>query len=79
MLNTTGNNHYLIPRPPVFSDRYRNESEVPPPIVHDRLVIEDFPVGTISTAWINMVKQGLSEWIRIPVIVARGVEPGPVV
>ena len=52
---------------------------MPPPIVHDRLVIEDFPVGTISTAWINMVKQGLSEWIRIPVIVARGVEPGPVV
>lgn len=68
--------HY---RPPIFSDRYRNESEVPPPIVRDRLVVEEFPVGTISTAWINMVKQGLSEWIRVPVIVARGVEPGPVV
>lgn len=68
--------HY---RPPVFSDRYRNESEVPPPVVRDRLVVEEFPAGTISTAWINMVKQGLSEWIRVPIIVARGVEPGPVV
>ena len=68
--------HY---RPPVFSDRYRNESDVPPPVIRDRLVVEEFPIGTISTAWINMVKQGLSEWIRVPVIVARGVEPGPVV
>ncbi|KAJ3411296.1 hypothetical protein HDV05_002400 [Chytridiales sp. JEL 0842] len=68
--------HY---KPPVFSARYRNESEVPPPIVKDSLVIEDFPVGTISTAYINMVKQGLSEWVRIPVIVARGVKEGPTV
>ena len=52
---------------------------MPPPVVRDRLVVEEFPAGTISTAWINMVKQGLSEWIRVPVIVARGVEPGPVV
>jgi hypothetical protein len=33
-------------------------------------------MGTISTAWINMVKEGLSEWIKIPVIIARGTEPG---
>ena len=26
-----------------------------------------------------MVKQGLSDWIKIPVIVARGLEDGPVV
>lgn len=26
-----------------------------------------------------MVKQGLSEWIRVPVIVARGALPGPVI
>ena len=63
-------------RPPTFSERYKNESEVPPPVIKDSLVIEDFPVGQVSTAWINMVKQGLSEWIRIPVIVARGKEPG---
>jgi len=68
--------HY---RPPVFSARYVNESEVPPPIVRDTLVIEEFPIGKISTAWINMVKQGLSEWIKVPVIIARGFEEGPVV
>ncbi|KAH6566903.1 hypothetical protein BASA62_006429 [Batrachochytrium salamandrivorans] len=66
-------------RPPVFSARYQNESDVPPPVVRDSLVIEEFPKGKISTVWINMVKQGLSEWIRVPVIIARGMEPGPVV
>ncbi|KAI8838367.1 hypothetical protein BC829DRAFT_428311 [Chytridium lagenaria] len=65
--------HY---RPPVFSARYQNESEVPPPIVRDSLVVEEFPVGKISTAYINMVKQGLSEWMRIPVIIARGMKEG---
>ncbi|KAI8803150.1 hypothetical protein BJ742DRAFT_761789 [Cladochytrium replicatum] len=68
--------HY---RPPVFSARYQNESDVPPPMVRDDLLIDEFPKGKISTLWINMVKQGLSEWLRIPVIVARGTEDGPVV
>ncbi|KAJ3096292.1 hypothetical protein HDU97_006050 [Phlyctochytrium planicorne] len=68
--------HY---RPPIFSARHQNESEVPPPVVRDNLIIEEFEVGKISTAWINMLKQGLSEWIRIPVIIARGVKEGPVV
>ncbi|KAJ3383263.1 hypothetical protein HDU84_003742 [Entophlyctis sp. JEL0112] len=67
--------HY---RPPTFSARHQNESDVPPAVVADELVIDDFPVGKISTVWINMVKEGLSEWIRVPVIVARGVNPGPV-
>ncbi|KAJ3130038.1 hypothetical protein HK098_006750 [Nowakowskiella sp. JEL0407] len=68
--------HY---RPPIFSARYQNESDVPPPEVRDTLVIDEFPKGKISTLWINMVKQGLSEWIKLPVIVARGAEEGPVV
>lgn len=63
-------------KPPTFSERYKNESEVPPPVIKDDLIIEDFPEGQMSTVWINMVKQGLSEWIRIPVIVARGRFPG---
>ncbi|KAJ3041589.1 hypothetical protein HDV00_009066 [Rhizophlyctis rosea] len=67
--------HY---RPPQFSARFLSESEVPPPIVKDNLVIEEFQRGVISTAWINMVKTGLSDWIRVPVIVARGLEDGPV-
>lgn len=58
-------------KPPVFAERIKNESDVPPPVVRDSLVIEEFPMGTISTAWINMVKEGFSEWIRIPVIIAR--------
>ncbi|KAJ3298542.1 hypothetical protein HK104_010597 [Borealophlyctis nickersoniae] len=67
--------HY---RPPVFSTRYQYENQVPPAVVKDNLDIAEFPPGKISTAWINMVKQGLSEWIRVPVIVARGAEEGPV-
>ncbi|KAI9287749.1 hypothetical protein BC943DRAFT_318756 [Umbelopsis sp. AD052] len=62
--------------PPTFETQ---DTEVPPPVVRDRLVIEDFPVRTISTAWIKMIRQGLSEWIRLPVIVCRGTEEGPVV
>ncbi|OZJ04772.1 hypothetical protein BZG36_01865 [Bifiguratus adelaidae] len=64
--------------PPPESDRYDNESNVPPPVTRDRLVIDDFPVGCISTAWIKMMKNGLSEWLRLPVIIARGTEDGPV-
>jgi hypothetical protein len=60
--------------PPTFETQ--QDTEVPPPVVRDRLVIEDFPVGTISTAWIKMVRQGLSEWLRLPVIVCRGTEEG---
>ncbi|CAM0137068.1 hypothetical protein VKS41_008227 [Umbelopsis sp. WA50703] len=63
--------------PPSFETQ--QDTEVPPPVVRDRLVVEDFPVGTISTAWIKMVRQGLSEWLRLPVIVCRGTEEGPVV
>ena len=63
-------------RPPNLSSRYLNESHVPPPIVKDSLKLDDFPKGQISTAWINIMKQGLGEWIRVPVIVARGAEEG---
>jgi hypothetical protein len=65
--------HYKLPE---NSERCENESEVPPPVIKDTLDINDFPEGAIRTAWINIIKQGLSEWIRIPVIVCRGNEPG---
>ncbi|KAI8338370.1 hypothetical protein BC941DRAFT_422689 [Chlamydoabsidia padenii] len=55
------------------------DTDVPPPVVRDRLVIEDYAVYTVSTAWIKMMEQGLSEWIRLPVIICRGAEDGPVV
>ncbi|KAI9006939.1 hypothetical protein DFJ74DRAFT_773549 [Hyaloraphidium curvatum] len=66
-------------RPPNLSSRYANESHVPPPVIKDSLKLDDFPRGQISTAWINIMKQGLGEWIRVPVIIARGSEDGPVV
>ena len=61
--------------PPLFA-LTRQDTDVPPPVVRDRLVVEDFPVNTISTAWIKMVKQGLNEWIRLPAIICRGAEDG---
>lgn len=61
--------------PPTFA-LLPQDTDVPPPVVRDRLVIEDFPVNTISTVWIKMVKQGLNEWIRMPTIVCRGSENG---
>ncbi|KAI8391234.1 uncharacterized protein BYT42DRAFT_556125 [Radiomyces spectabilis] len=64
--------------PPAFALAHQ-DTDVPPPVVRDRLVIEDFPKHSISTAWIKMIKQGLSEWVRLPVIVCRGTEEGPVV
>jgi predicted deacylase/environmental stress-induced protein Ves len=57
--------------------RTRFEAEVPPPIVADCLVLDDFPKGEVRTAWINMVRSPLGEWIRVPVLVARGLEDGP--
>jgi hypothetical protein len=53
-----------------------NESAVPPPEDEDTLMIENYPMGQISTVWISMMKHGLSEYIKIPVIIARGIESG---
>ncbi|ORY96739.1 hypothetical protein BCR43DRAFT_439824 [Syncephalastrum racemosum] len=55
------------------------DTDMPPPVVRDRLDVDDFPPNTISTAWIKMMKQGMSEWIRLPAIVCRGTADGPVV
>jgi len=62
-------------KPPRLRTRF--EAEVPPPIVADALRVDDFPKGEVRTAWINMVRSPLGEWIRVPVLVARGVEDGP--
>ncbi|KAI8967165.1 hypothetical protein BDF20DRAFT_902111 [Mycotypha africana] len=62
-----------IYEPPHFSSLDR-DTDVPPPIIRDKLTVNDFPEKTISTAWIKLVKQGLSEWIRLPVIVCRGTD-----
>lgn len=59
-------------QPPPWSLRYQSESVVPPASVTDRLDIEKFPRGTVSCVWIRMMKQGLSDWISVPCIIARG-------
>ncbi|KAI8393809.1 uncharacterized protein BYT42DRAFT_19392 [Radiomyces spectabilis] len=64
--------------PPALAAMDRG-SAMPPPLVRDRLVIEDFAPKTTNTVWIKMMTQGLGEWIRVPVIVLRGEEDGPVV
>ncbi|CAO3587338.1 unnamed protein product [Absidia cylindrospora] len=54
-------------------------ADMPQPVVRDRLMIEDFPEHSTNTVWIKMMTQGLNEWVRIPVIVLRGSDNGPVV
>ncbi|KAI8086709.1 uncharacterized protein BX664DRAFT_336579 [Halteromyces radiatus] len=53
--------------------------DLPHPVVRERLKVEDFEEYSTNTVWIKMVTQGLNEWVRIPVIVLRGSENGPVV
>lgn len=43
-----------------------------------QLRVEEFPSGQISRAYIELVTDGLGCEVLIPVLVARGVEPGPV-
>jgi predicted deacylase len=42
------------------------------------LNIDDFPPGTTTGAWVHVINNGLGEPVRIPVIIARGAEDGPV-
>ncbi|KAL6064876.1 Succinylglutamate desuccinylase/aspartoacylase [Balamuthia mandrillaris] len=64
--------------PPSLRSRFRAESEAPPAETKDSLDIRDFPKGEVRSAWINMFRSGLSDWVRVPVLVARGREEGPV-
>ncbi|KAJ3125638.1 hypothetical protein HK100_010676 [Physocladia obscura] len=38
----------------------------------DELNLDEFEAGKVSVVWINLVKQGLGDWIKIPVIIAKG-------
>ena len=64
-----------IYEPPAFA-LIHQDTNMPPPVVRDRLEVDEFPLHTISTAWIKMMTQGLSEWIKLPVIVCRGTKEG---
>ncbi|PHZ15221.1 uncharacterized protein RHIMIDRAFT_234582 [Rhizopus microsporus ATCC 52813] len=68
----------IVYEPPPFALSHQ-DTEVPPPVIRDKLEVDEFPFSTISTAWIKIMTQGLSEWVKLPVIVCRGKEDGPVV
>ncbi|RCH78982.1 hypothetical protein CU098_004656, partial [Rhizopus stolonifer] len=74
-LNTELFDPDAIYEPPAFALMH-DDSEMPPPVIRDKLEVDDFPLNTISTAWIKMMTQGLSEWLKLPVIVCRGKEDG---
>jgi len=40
--------------------------------------IEDFPKGQISKFWLHIINNGLGEPIRVPILVARGHNDGPI-
>ncbi len=44
-----------------------------------RLKVEDFPKGQITETWFHIINNGIGEAVRIPIMIARGVEDGPVV
>jgi len=44
----------------------------------NKLNIEDCPKGSIREFWLHIVNNGIGEPIRIPIIIARGIEEGPV-
>lgn len=64
-----------IYEPPAFALMHK-DTDMPPPVIRDRLEVDEFPLNAISTAWIKIMTQGLSEWIKLPVIVCRGTEDG---
>lgn len=43
------------------------------------LHLEDLPAGQITRYWLHIINNGLGEPIRIPILIAKGVEEGPVV
>ena len=47
--------------------------------VWDDLDLDILPSGRISRLWIVLAEDAMSTPIRVPVIVAKGVRPGPVV
>ena len=42
------------------------------------LNIEQTPPGTIGEYWLHIINNGIGEPVRLPILVARGVEDGPV-
>ncbi len=43
-----------------------------------RLRVENFPKGQITETWFHIINNGIGEAVRIPIMIARGKEDGPV-
>ncbi|KAG1241193.1 hypothetical protein G6F68_016933 [Rhizopus microsporus] len=65
----------IVYQPPPFALSHQ-DTDVPPPVTREKLEVDEFPLCTISTAWIKVMTQGLGEWVKLPVIVCRGKEDG---
>lgn len=42
------------------------------------LRIDEFPKGEITETWLHIINNGIGEPVRIPMIIARGMEEGPI-
>lgn len=54
-----------------------NITETHPQHIH-QLVVNELPKGSLECLWLHLINNGLGEPIRIPIMVARGLEDGPV-
>ena len=44
----------------------------------DRIDLEELPAGQVSKLWLKLVEDGSTQPISIPVLIAKGMQPGPV-
>jgi predicted deacylase len=61
-------------RPPVVI----RKDEPASPLCREKLIVEEMPVGTTTRVGIDLVRDGLGRTIVVPLLVARGEKPGPV-
>lgn len=54
-----------------------NTSMLDTPVVK-QLNLDDVPKGTIARFWVQLIKNGLGEPVKVPVMIARGKSDGPV-
>jgi predicted deacylase len=50
----------------------------PAPVLVESLRIEATEPGTLGTYWLEIIQNGIGMPVRVPVLVARGLAPGPV-
>lgn len=56
----------------------RPSVDFPGATIVDELALNDFPKGTCTKLLVNLIHDGLGRSLRLPVMVARGQHPGPI-